>query len=96
MNKEEFDKKLKEIDIEYQLNKKEVIKEFCNANNPYKIGDKFTDHIGSIIIERIGYLYSLTSIPSCSYTGIELKKDGTPKKGNIKRRAYQCNDIINQ
>ena len=55
MNKQELKHKLKELQQEFELKKKEVMKQFCDANNLYKVGDKFTDHIGTIIIEKIRY-----------------------------------------
>lgn len=94
MNKQELEHKLKELQQEYELKQKEVMKQFCDANNPYKVGDKFTDHIGTIIIEKIHYSYTtITEMLSCVYFGTELKKDGTPKKNNNKRYAWQLNDV---
>lgn len=93
MNKQELEHKLKELQKECDLKQKEVMKQFCDANNPYKVGDKFTDHIGTIIIEKIRYSYTVTGTPSCIYFGTELKKDGTPKKNNDKRNAWQSNDV---
>ena len=63
---------------------------YCNYNNPYKVGDVFTDHIGSIIIESISDHF--TGNPCCVYYGVELKKDGTPRKDGSKRHAYQSNE----
>lgn len=86
MNKQELKHKLNELQQEYGLKQKEVMKQFCDANNPYKVGDKFTDHIGTIIIEKIRYSYTLTGTPSCVYFGTELKN-------NDKRNAWQSNDV---
>lgn len=93
MNKQELEHKLKELQQEYETKQNEVIREFCDANNPYKVGDKFTDHIGTIIIEKIRYSYTTTNTPCCVYFGTELKKDGNPKKNNYKRNAWQSNDM---
>jgi len=93
MNKQELEHKLKELEQEYVLKKKEVMRQFCDDNNPYKVGDKFTDHIGTIIIEKIRYSYTVRETPSCIYFGTELKKDGKPKKNNDKRNAWQSNDV---
>ena len=90
MKREELELKLNELENEYILNKKKLIRKFCDANNPYKVGDVFTDHIGSIKVELIRYNYSDYN---CVYFGVELKKDGTPKKLNPKRNAWQGNDI---
>jgi hypothetical protein len=95
MELEVLKNKIQLLEKEYELKRKAMIKEYCDANNPYKVGDKFTDHIGSIIIETIKYSYSMTSTngPTCAYYGPELKKDGTPKLSGVKRTAYQQNDI---
>ena len=89
MNHEEYLQKIKELEREFENRKVELMKEFVRANNPYKIGDKVTDHIGSIIIEKIGF--SLGSKPCAIYTGLELKKDGTPTKRQTRRRVWQSN-----
>jgi hypothetical protein len=92
MTKPELENTLKELRQEYELKVKETMKQFCDANNKYMVGDKFTDHIGTILIEKINYSYT-TQNPSCVYFGIELKKNGTPKKSQVKRSAWQVNDI---
>ena len=88
MNKQELKHKLKELQQEYELKQKEVMRQFCDANNPYKVGDKFTDLIGTIIIEKIRYSYTVTGTPSCVYFGTELKKDGTMSKLSKKWFGY--------
>jgi hypothetical protein len=95
MELQDLEMKIKELENEFEHRKKLVITEYCEANNPYKIGDKFTDHIGTILIEKINYTFRMgpLSNPGCIYFGPELKKDGTPKKNGDKRRAWQSNDI---
>jgi hypothetical protein len=90
MTKETLDKQLAQLLADYEQSKKELIKAYCIANNPYKVGDVFTDKIGSIKIGKI--TYSLTS--RCMvYFGPELKKNGTPKKSGAVRCAYQTNEV---
>jgi hypothetical protein len=92
MTKEKLDQELAQLLADYEQQKKELIKSYCIANNPYKVGDVFTDRIGSIKIEKI--TYSLTS--RCMvFFGPELKKDGTPKKNGAVRCAYQINEVKN-
>lgn len=93
MNNQELEHRLKELQQEYDLKQKEVMRQFCDDNNQYKVGDKFTDHIGTIIIEKIRYSYNISRIPICIYFGAELKKDGTLKKSNDKRNAWQSDDV---
>ena len=90
MNHEEYLQKIKKLEREFENRKLELIKEFVRANNPYKIGDKVTDRIGSIIIENIGIEW-YGSKPCAIYTGLELKKDGTPTKRQTRRRVWQSN-----
>jgi hypothetical protein len=94
MNSDELKQKLKQLYTEFEIKKKYVIQEYCNANNSYKIGEKFTDHIGTILIESIAYSYG--DKPCCIYVGSELKKDGTLTKRMSKRQAWQSNDVNKQ
>lgn len=93
MEKSELEEKLKKLEQDHELIKKSVIRDYCNSNNSYKIGDKFTDHIGSILIEKINYQY--WDRPCCVYYGLDLKKDGTPTKKLSKRNAWQSNELKN-
>jgi hypothetical protein len=88
----EMNKRLELLESEYKEKKSKVYVEYCKANNPYKIGDVFTDHMGSILIEKIKFAV-WGSNPCCTFIGIELKKDGTPKKNGSKREAWQNNDV---
>ncbi len=90
MDFETYEKELKNIDIEFRNKKHSLAREYAMANNPYKIGDKVTDHIGSIRIEKIS-AYLLGKKPCAMYYGLELKKDGTPKKKGDKRYVWQTN-----
>ena len=92
MTKETLEQELAQLLADYEQSKKELIKRYCIANNLYKVGDVFTDHFGSIKIEKI--TYSAHS-RCCVYFGHELKKDGTPKKSGAVRRAYQINEVKN-
>jgi hypothetical protein len=92
MTKETLDNQLAQLLADYEQQKKELIKAYCIANNPYKVGDVFTDRIGSIKIEKI--TYSILSM-CCVYFGPELRKDGTPKKNGAVRCAYQDNEVKN-
>ena len=91
MEYQEYEDRLRELKFEFELKKTKLIKEYVDANNPYKIGDKVTDHVCSIIIEKIKYHMSLSGFPCAVYYGPELKKDGTPKKNGNKTYVYQSN-----
>lgn len=91
----ELVQKLEELKTKYDSEKFAIIKSYCDANNPYKVGDVFTDHLGSILIKKISYQGSLLDSNNyyCTYFGFNLKKDGTIRKDNSERWAHQCNDI---
>jgi hypothetical protein len=96
MTKETLDNQLAQLLADYEQQKKELIKAYCIANNPYKVGDVFTDAYGSIKIQVIKYSAGGTiNGPHCVYFGPELKKDGTPKKNGAVRGAYQINEVKN-
>jgi hypothetical protein len=88
MTKEQYYEKLKAIELEYDAMKKTLYREYAFANNPYKVGDFVTDHIGTIKIEKI-QAYKAFDLPSCVYTGTQYKKDGTLSK-------KQNHTVVNQ
>ena len=93
MDYEEYSKKILELQLEFENKKFELMKEFVRSNNPHKIGDKVTDSLGSIVIEQIGFAHGYVDKPCAKYFGIELKKDGTPKKKTSRRQVWQLNVI---
>ena len=91
MTKEQLKIELKELEKKHKIESDKIIIRYIKANNPYKLGDNFTDYIGTIRINIIEYKGG--DSPSCIYYGIKLNKDGTDNKKMKKRYAYQCNDI---
>lgn len=93
MTPEQYKQGLKHLEDQFDKDKLELAREYALANNPYKVGDKVTDHIGSIIIEGIsisrGSRYG--DLPSCVYSGTALTKKGVPTKRNDKRTVWQQN-----
>jgi hypothetical protein len=90
----EYKLKLKILKEEYDTKLNELHTEFAMSNNNVHNGDVFTDHIGSVKVDRIEVtLASSDNIPSCVYYGFEVKKDGTPKKRPYYRLAYQINEV---
>lgn len=96
MNKEDYFKRLKEIETEYKRNLKQLNYDYALANNTIQIDD---------IIEGNGYIIQvkevfpcipyLSVIPECFYQGIQLKKDlKISKKQSIDARVYQSNAKI--
>lgn len=76
---------------EYNKDIEALKKIYALENNPYKIGDIVQDHSTKIIIET-SRVY-MTDPPQMVYTGVWLKKDGTPNKKGEKADIYQQNII---
>jgi len=92
MTKSQLEIKIKELKERFEKDKIDILKKFCIANNPYKVGDVVKDHMGSIIIEKIKFAtYTISGTPECVYYGPELKKDGKPRKDGSKRNVWQSN-----
>ena len=91
MQYQEYEDRLRELKVEFEQKKSKLIKEYLDSNKIYQIGDVVTDHVCSIIIEKIDYQIPLHGTPCAVYYGPELKKDGTPKKNGNKTYVYQCN-----
>lgn len=87
MTLEEYKAKLDKLEDEFRQTKMQLAKEFALSNNPYKKGDKITDNIGSIIIEKI--MFSLYPSPMCVYEGIIINKNGSPSINGKRRCVYQ-------
>ena len=90
---QEYDNEMQSLESEFEVKKKELMKEFAFSNNPHKIGDVVADHSGSIKIEKIKYGKSISNYPCCVYIGIELKKDLTPAKKQNHTQIWQSNLI---
>lgn len=79
MDEQELKSKLKQAVENYEAEKNKIYLEFARANNPYKIGDVVTDHMGALRIEKIT-VSVWDSYPSCVYHGVRLTKAGEPSK----------------
>lgn len=92
MNLEEYNLKVKEIEDARQEAIRKLVVECALSNNTIEIGQIVEDHIGKVKVEKIRFNHaSFGKLPSCRYWGIELKKDGTPKKRGDYRDVYQSN-----
>lgn len=93
MTKEQYDLAINQANIDYDKARRELMKQFAFANNPYKIGDKITDHSCTIEIQKIQAYFSSNSVPICVYTGIQYNKDGKVSKKQDHDTIYQSNII---
>lgn len=91
MENEELKDRLKRAENDYERAKIVIYKDYAYANNPYKIGDIVTDHVGSLEIMAIKVSISFGE-SECIYEGVNLKKDGKPEKKQG-RPVHQSNVI---
>lgn len=94
MTIDQYKSKNKQAKDEYEKSLFRNQQEYAFANNPYKIGDVFTDSIGSIVITSIKAKVILGSLlPMCVYTGDCCNKKGLAFKNGKKRDAFQSNEL---
>lgn len=94
MTYSELEQLLQQEEKEHRKRMFDIKHRYANENNPVKPGDIVTDHYHSIKVEKIEVSSNYDSITySMKYTGIEVKKDGTPKKVNRDPVIFQTNII---
>ncbi|WP_460975721.1 hypothetical protein [Spirosoma knui] len=95
MTYDDYNQRIAELEQRFQAEKDALVVACALANNPYKIGDVFTDYNGSIRIESIRP-YRAHRLPTCCFYGLVLNQDGVPTEEQTRREAYQINDIGNE
>lgn len=93
MTPEQLKEKLRMLEVRYDNDRKDIYKEYAYDNNPYKVNDMITDHVGTIKIEKI-QVYISGGTSQCVYTGTQYNKDGKVSKKQDHATIYQEN-IIN-
>lgn len=91
MTREEFDNRMKELNLEFDKNKKALLVKLALSNNTIAVGDIVKDHIGCAEVIKVGINYTYDGYSEMKYNCIELKKDGTPKKKETMRWVFQSN-----
>ena len=85
MNTQELKHKLKELQQEYELKQKEVMRQFCDANNPYKVGDK-------VSCSRCDVCWITSIVPKRYYSRyngeIEVRINPAKKDGTRSSREF--------
>lgn len=79
MTQEELWVQLTELQNTYEKNRTQLFREYAYANKIANIGDIVTDHIGSVLVERLKFATGIDKSETV-YVGVELKKDLTPTK----------------
>lgn len=90
MTKEEYKKKLDELNSEFKQKKFALYKEFALSNNPYRVGDILQDHFHIIKVEKIK-IDVVLSTPECVYYGTQLTQKLEPKKKQDEAPMWQSN-----
>ena len=93
MTAKELQEKCMALQRECSDKQMELRKHYAIEHNPVKVGDIVTDHYHTIRVEKMSmYGYPL---PYIKYTGIELTKQGEPKKRQPvpPNPVFQCNIV---
>ena len=94
MDKEEFDKRMLELDNDRTSGMRAIRKEYALAKNKVNIGDTVTDHQYTICVDKIWITVPcLGSFPECIYQGYRVKKSGERFKNEAYELVYQCNVV---
>jgi len=97
MTKEEYFKQRKDLRLNLDTAELELAKKYAIANNPYKVGDRVTDHIGTIEIEKMTLSFtSRNDVPCLTYYGSIVNKDGSFRKNGERRNVWQSNIISHE
>ena len=93
MTLDEYKKKKQGLKEAYEKALRDLDREYATSNNPYKVGDVITDHIGSGRIRKVVDIYfrSYDTIPVLIYECDNLTKKGEIQKREPIRRIYQGN-----
>ena len=92
MNLETYKSKVVALKKDHEIELRELALEFANSNSTIKIGDFFTDNIGTIKVETVG-LCTDPRGPSFVFFGAEYTKKLKPFKSGSERSAYQRNAV---
>ena len=79
MTELDYKKELNEIEENYKAAKSVLYKKYAKSQIIYNIGDVVTNGLTTIKIEKYGTYIGLGK-PEIIYTGVELRKDMSPKK----------------
>jgi hypothetical protein len=91
MNLKELNNAILALRVQLEKDKKKLIAQYCAANNKVQVGDIFTDHLGSILVDTIQVHYSWP--PQYCFSGLELTKKLQPRANRARRSAYQRNGV---
>jgi len=91
MTHNEYKKKLKELAETYRKERERLAFKYAMSNNTVEKGDIITDHIGSIIVDKVKVGGHSWQEVECVYEGFELTKQGRPFKNKRRRVVWQKN-----
>ncbi|SRR3972149_3709259 len=91
MEEAEYNKKLQQINVDYESAKRALYQEYGLSKAIYKVGDIINDTIRTMLIDKITVSVSFGVVDPV-YHGFELRKDLTPKKSGERGSTYGNND----
>lgn len=87
----EYKEKISALQKEYQKKKQIIDRDYALSNNPHKIGETISDHIGKGIIKSMEVYTDYSGQPAMRYRVDNLTKRGTISKRESERYIYQRN-----
>ncbi len=93
MEEIDYKEKLKKLEADFELAKKQLHYDFAMSNAKFKKGDVIKDERWAFIIDNIT-VYKSFGLPEPVYSGYELKKDLTPRKDGNRVSIYGNKAIL--
>lgn len=87
-----YKKQVRALENEHNMKLTAIMLDYAEQNSSVEVGDFFTDHMGTIKVEKI-QLHKNPDRPSLVFFGSEYTKKMTQKKSKTKRKAWEINGV---
>tara|TARA_R110000868_G_C10865457_1_gene761840 strand:- start:238 stop:519 length:282 start_codon:yes stop_codon:yes gene_type:complete len=89
----EYKRRLSDIESKAISARSNLAAEYAKSNRRFQAGNIVTDHIGSIIVDKVMFSMGCSSMPDTIYCGVVLTKGMQKRKDGKIRRVSQSNLI---
>lgn len=87
MEEKEYHAKIKQLEVDFEVAKKQLHIEFAQSNRKFEIGDILKEHDKVILVDKLS-TYASWGLPEVVYHGYELKKDLSLRKDKSRGSIY--------
>lgn len=94
MDQNDYKNQIKELEIKFKQDKRNLMINFGLSQTIFKIGDIIKNDTYTILIDKITVYINLNGDPEPVYNGFELKKDLQPKKNKDRGSIHGNNKVV--